>query len=160
MKVVQSISGLGLLSMQARETMTFSWLRCFHNGLKHIFLFSNSFPKRETFYFREFTSFGTILLTLFSSLKYSAAFLNTHQPCRSHEHLSRMCCLLLPGQSLPGGALRPQIQERAAFSLGWSKGGGWLPPKRLKECQQVKIVSRKIDEHSEKLNLMEDTQYS
>lgn len=100
--------------MQAQETMTFSWLRYFHNGKKHICLFSIFFPKRETLYLREFTSFGTIPLTLFTSLKSSAAFLNTHQPC----FLSGMHCLLLPGQPLPGGALRPQIQERAAFSLG------------------------------------------
>lgn len=116
-KIVQRISGLGLC-MQARETMTFSWLRYFHNGIKHICLLSIFFHKRDNIYFREFAFFETTLLTLFTSLKYSAAFLDTHHPCRSRYHLSGMRCLPLPGQPLPGGALRPQIQERAAFSLG------------------------------------------
>lgn len=117
-KVVQRTSGLGLVSMQAQETMRFSWLRYFHDGIKHLCLFSIFFQKRENLWFREFAFFGTTPLTLFSSLKYSAAFLDTHQPCRSHYHLSEMRCLPLPGQPVPGGALRPQIQERAAFSLG------------------------------------------
>lgn len=49
-KVVQRTSGLGLVSMQAQETTRFSWLRYFHDGIKHLCLFSIFFFRRERTY--------------------------------------------------------------------------------------------------------------
>lgn len=83
--------------------------------------------KEENFYFREFAFFGTTVLTLFNGTKRGAAFLVIHRPRRSHRRL--LCCgaSRSPGSPLPGGALPPEIQKRAAFYLGCRKGRGRLP---------------------------------
>lgn len=86
-KVVQRISGLGVPSVQALETMKFPWLRYFQS--EALCSFSNFSKERgDNLCFREFAFFETTLLTLFNNRKYGVAFLVIHQPRRSLQHLS------------------------------------------------------------------------